>query len=318
METKILKRIIAKSKIPDFMEALVDRLSLTDLQSLLLEVYRKRTAKLRPANLLKSYNTNRFVQSSPVEPKKFLEFDSLAFKILPDDFEGLELSPVSPLGNNSIIAPVDQNNIITTIRNSEVCADSTNLLALECARRRKIELSKNTRSKQQIKLSASHRLIRGQLFDEPTAFPHFRVFSLCTAGSDEGFFRFEFRSLLEHVNFYLDLSKAAEKIGYKYKNIQVNITPFNQNIKEKFEAEIFNPISERHPEVELNFDKDKSNKINYYSTCRFQIHIRDKQDQNYLIVDGGFTDWTQQLLSNKKERLLISGFGTERFILVFG
>jgi len=35
-------------------------------------------------------------------------------------------------------------------------------------------------------------------------------------------------------------------------------------------------------------------------------------------VDGGFTDWTQQLLSNRKERLLISGMGSERFVFCFG
>jgi hypothetical protein len=31
------------------------------------------------------------------------------------------------------------------------------------------------------------------------------------------------------------------------------------------------------------------------------------------LVDGGFTTWTQQPLSNRKERLLISGLGIERF-----
>ena len=30
------------------------------------------------------------------------------------------------------------------------------------------------------------------------------------------------------------------------------------------------------------------------------------------LVDGGFVDWTQRLLSDRKERLLISGIGTER------
>ena len=29
------------------------------------------------------------------------------------------------------------------------------------------------------------------------------------------------------------------------------------------------------------------------------------------IADGGFVDWTQQLLGSKKERLLIAGFGME-------
>jgi hypothetical protein len=29
------------------------------------------------------------------------------------------------------------------------------------------------------------------------------------------------------------------------------------------------------------------------------------------LVDGGFVDWTQKLLGNKKERLLISGTGID-------
>ena len=48
------------------------------------------------------------------------------------------------------------------------------------------------------------------------------------------------------------------------------------------------------------------------------MYARDKIDTDYFLVDGGFTDWTQQLLSNRKERLLISGMGSERFVSVFG
>jgi hypothetical protein len=35
------------------------------------------------------------------------------------------------------------------------------------------------------------------------------------------------------------------------------------------------------------------------------------------LIDGGFTTWTQLLLSNRKERLLISGLGTERLCSQF-
>ena len=34
-------------------------------------------------------------------------------------------------------------------------------------------------------------------------------------------------------------------------------------------------------------------------------------------VDGGVTNWTQQLFSNQKERLFISGIGAERACSVF-
>jgi hypothetical protein len=48
------------------------------------------------------------------------------------------------------------------------------------------------------------------------------------------------------------------------------------------------------------------------------MYARDQVGTDYFIVDGGFTDWTQQLLSNRKERLLISGMGSERFVSLFG
>jgi hypothetical protein len=35
------------------------------------------------------------------------------------------------------------------------------------------------------------------------------------------------------------------------------------------------------------------------------------------LIDGGFTTWTQQLLSNRKKRLLISGLGVERLCSQF-
>ena len=43
----------------------------------------------------------------------------------------------------------------------------------------------------------------------------------------------------------------------------------------------------------------------------------DFREGNYTdgsFGDGGFTDWTAQLLGNRKERLLISGYGVERLI----
>ena len=48
-----------------------------------------------------------------------LEFDRLAHSVLPASFELLELSPVCSLGTNSIVAPVDQDKAVTTIRNTE-------------------------------------------------------------------------------------------------------------------------------------------------------------------------------------------------------
>jgi hypothetical protein len=50
---------------------------------------------------------------------------------------------------------------------------------------------------------------------------------------------------------------------------------------------------------------------------RFQIYARDMQGTEYMLGDGGFTDWTLQLLSDRHERLLTSGIATERIATLF-
>jgi|GEM_PF-7063181 len=51
--------------------------------------------------------------------------------------------------------------------------------------------------------------------------------------------------------------------------------------------------------------------MSYYQNGCFKISAQNSNGQIYPLVDGGFTDWTQQLVSSKKERLLVSGVGTE-------
>jgi hypothetical protein len=36
------------------------------------------------------------------------------------------------------------------------------------------------------------------------------------------------------------------------------------------------------------------------------------QSEDVQLVDGGFVDWTQRLLGDAKERLLVSGAGSDR------
>lgn len=44
----------------------------------------------------------------------------------------------------------------------------------------------------------------------------------------------------------------------------------------------------------------------------FHIHATGGASEAVQLVDGGFTGWSAALLSDRKERLLISGIGTER------
>ena len=49
---------------------------------------------------------------------------------------------------------------------------------------------------------------------------------------------------------------------------------------------------------------------NYYKGVQYKVVIEHK-GQQFDIGDGGFVDWTQQLLQNKKERMFTTGIGVE-------
>lgn len=161
---KIVERIEQEAGLPGLAAILAERLTPTDLQSLLLEVYRLRSSQLPPSAIMTNYETNRFVRPSAVSAIQFLKWEQVALSQLPQEFEALVLSPVCPLGTNSVVAAIDQNWAVATVRNTEVVSDSTNVLALECAVRRRELLRSNPRSTEPVHLATSHRLLRAQHF----------------------------------------------------------------------------------------------------------------------------------------------------------
>jgi len=313
MDDPILRRILNQAAVPLLWETLASRLSMTDLQSLLLAVYRERAAAVRPRDVLTRFNANAFVRPACVPPCRFLELDRLAFELLPPGFESLELSPLCPLGTHGAIAPISQNNVVTTIRNTEVCADATNVLALECARRRAGRASAPV-----VRLCANHRQVRGQRFNEPGAYQHFRVFAMTTAGRDTGDYRFETDVLVEQVDFHLRLLDAARSLpGLKPSNIRAAFAVHEEAHRNWVRDRIMAELAARHPGCRIDWASDPYSGRGYYTLLRFMIEAVAPGGDMFLIADGGFTDWTRRLLSDHKERLLISGIGTERLLSCF-
>ena len=128
---KILERLQRKAGVPGLLDALSERLSPSELTSLMLEVYRRQARKRTPAQVLADYERDRFVRPSRVDVPRLLEWEQVALSSLPDGFELVELAPVCPIGTSSVVAGVDQNWSVATSRNSEVVSDATNVLALE-------------------------------------------------------------------------------------------------------------------------------------------------------------------------------------------
>ena len=319
MSDPMLERIQREAGIPELIDTLVERLAPTDLQSLLLEVYRRRVVGVHPSQLLERYERDRFVRPSELAPGVLAEVDRLALSLLPDHYTAVELSPVCPLGTNATVATVDQNKVVTTIRNTEVVADATNVLALECASRRRLLLRLDPRNLERVRLCASHRVVRGQAYQSaPGVFPHFRLLGLCIAGRDEGSFQFETTSLVEHISFYLKLLREVSRLGYMTHRLRVTLTDLEQGRREQaLVSQVLRPLMDNHPGVLFELDPNRQTGRGYYIGACFHVYATNVAGTEFELIDGGFTTWTQQVLSNSKERLLISGLGTERLCSSF-
>jgi hypothetical protein len=294
MVNGLIERIIRESGVPDLLEVLAERLEPTDLQSILLEVYRRRAHNVTPARLLEQYETNRFVAPSLVDPRRLVEIERRAWEMLPAGYAPIDLAPVCPLGTTAAVATVHQHKVLTTIRNTEVVADTSNLLALEAAvRRRKQRL-------EPVLLAASQRVTRAQVFEGAKSFAHFRLLALVAAGRDTGSFSFETSRLSEQLSYF---RKLLYELGFV--RVRTAITPLSDVPVERIVETL----------AECQLDPTRESGRGYYRDVCFKIYATDQTGDEIEVGDGGMVDWTQQLLADRKERLLIGALGVERLCL---
>jgi hypothetical protein len=280
----IVDRIVRESGVPDLVEVLAERLAPTDLQSLLLAVYRRRAARLAPSDVLAHYERSRLFRPTSLDA----ELDRLASSLLPAEYEVLELSPIAPLGTVSALTGLSQDAALATARGTEVVSDATNVLALETALRRRQNRTGTVR------LAASQRVLRTQAPDEPGVHPHFRLLALVAGGRER-----ETTLLLEQLDFYVRLLAAAGAGKISVRLTVLDGAPELVGVLEE--------LRERDADVDVGVDPAREHGRGYYTTACFDVRADDTS-----MVDGGFVDWTQRLLSDRKERLLISGAGVER------
>ena len=314
-----LHRVVRAAGVPDLVEALTERLSPTDLQTLLLEVYRRRAAAVTPSRLLARYEDNRFVVRSPVDPLDLARLEASAHdRLAAHGISSLALSPVTPLGTNTAIAPVDQYKVLTTIRNTEVVSDATNVLALECAVRRRAHLRGDPRSRDRVRLGATHRVTRAQPFEGRGTMAHFALLSLCTAGRDEGSLRFETSALAEQIVVHLDVLDRVRDVGCQVADVRVSVTDLTAGRhRSVLREQVVDRLAADHPDVSIGFDDERQHGVGYYIDACFEIHARTPDGAELSISDGGLTRWIAALLDNAKERLAISALGIERLLAEF-
>jgi hypothetical protein len=306
------ERLRREAGVPDLVEVLAERLAPSDLQSLLLEVYARLASKVRPAQLLQQHEQNRFVAPSPVDARLLTEVDRVAWALLPEGYLPIELSPLCPLGTNSAIATVSQNKVVSTTRNTEAVADSTNVLALESAARRR-QQSRGKAERSPVLLATSQRVTRAQVFQGARSWAHFRLLTLSAAGRDVGGFRFESAQLVEQIGFQISLLQELATGNRGYSSIRVAVTDFTSGrIQPQLETGVLAPLSARWPDVQVHLDPGRTAGRGYYDAACFKLFAREPSGEEIELGDGGTVDWTAKLLSNRKERLVISGLGVER------
>jgi hypothetical protein len=313
---KIIERIEREAGVQGLTALLAERLEPTDLQSLLLQVYRRRGERRPPFAVLADYQANRFVRPARVSPVRLTAWEQVCWAELPPEFEPVALSPVCPLGTCAAIAPVDANWSVATVRNTEVVSDSTNVLALECALRRREMQRAKPRSIGAVHLAATHRVLRGQHYDRPELVPHFHLFALCSAGRDSAGQAFEVSALGLHACFYLRALRAF--LGPTVP-LALTVTDFETAPRGvALEAQVLAPIRQEFAGVDCRIDPERTSGRGYYPGFCFHICATSPAGRQLELVDGGAVDWTQKLLSDAKERLVISGIGSERVCSEFG
>jgi hypothetical protein len=295
----LLAQIEEKAGLPGLIDQLNERLSGSEVNTLLLELFRRRTGELSAPQVLQQFGTNRFVRPSAIDQLHYLEYDAALIRRAKEmGFTAVQLSPLAPLGTCSALGPVDQNNVVTALRGAEVVADATNVLALQVA-----QDTKKSRSKEPIQYCTVHRHVRSQALTMPWHTAHFGIFCAVTGGFDTGSFGFELAALRDHIDLYLALLKdqfSPQDLALRL-YFKEDVPAFRKLLEAQW-ATLPGGMT-----LEL---KGPGEGTAYYSQVQFKFFAR-LGDGEINLIDGGFVGWSQKLLQNRKHRLLISGAGTD-------
>ena len=195
------------------------------------------------------------------------------------------------------MGPVHQNRIVSTVRSSEVVSDPCNVLALEAALRRRAGVD-------QVHLASCHRVLRAQQFVESGAFAHFVIFALVSSARDSGSARTEAKLLIMHLRFWQQI--LDELLGSAWGRFAYTLIG-NQSRGHR----LTDMIQSGLPDAPLTEYPERTQGIGYYDTAAFKIMAKSEADE-LEIGDGGFVGWTAELISDAKERCLISCVAPKR------
>jgi hypothetical protein len=241
------------------------------------------------------WERDRFVCPAYIDQRTLNQLDGYLLRAAAA-YEGIELSPLAPLGACSAIALASQNKIVSTVRGTEVVADPTNLLALESARRLRADPS------QTVKLATNHRCVRAQQVpDQPGFAAHFRLFCMTSAGRERQDHGLLVEFLSEHIEIQLRALDLLEQHGYVFPDriVRVLAAADRRALGERIADAVSAPVT---LEI-LTHD--------YYDGLRFMISARAASGDHMPLIDGGSFDWLRELTSNNRLVFVASALGSQ-------
>jgi hypothetical protein len=303
-----IDRIAGRLGEADLAQRLASDLSASDLSTFLLEVVRARASRIAPIDVLRRYRTDRFSRPGTASFPSLRAVEDALIEAVPEGWGWIVPSPVVPFAAHAALGDVPQDWVVTTVRADEVAADPTVALALEAAAARSDSSTRRSGGRQ--RLATIQRVLRAQLYRSPDAFAHFTIGGLVTAGRSQAGNQFDVDALNEHLGVYVaTVSAIVDSVELV---VSVADTSDGQRLLESVRNRWAGESN-----VRVEQDPKRLTLQRYYRRACFKINavIAGRAIE---FGDGGFTDWTERLLDDRHERLLISGAGLDRLALAIG
>ena len=280
----------------------------SDFNSLLLKLHQMQAVSVTPTDIVKAFQSNRFSVPSEIDPIAYhlLEAELLTLA-RESEIKSVLLSPVAPFACCSAFGCVDQNNVISAVRGTEVVSDPTNMLAIIIAGLLK---KKEIDNRNPVHYCSTMRVVRAQVF--PTRrgyYSHFGIFSIVSSGKDSGSYKCEKNLLAKQLTYYRKL--LVEKYDAKLSVVLRKRRGYTNG--DRLYESMAEMVNDELPGVPVSLDPEYEEN-NYYKGIHFTIYM-EKGHECVEIGDGGFVSWTQQMTGNKKERCLVSGIGLDRLLI---
>jgi hypothetical protein len=283
-------------------EQLAAQLPGSTLQSVLLEVMSRRAAARSPADVLSQFARDGFCRPAAVDQRTSVAIDGHLLAAA-DGFEAIELSPVAPLAACSSVALTAQHRVLSALRGTEIVADPTNVLALECALRLRA-------GQAPAHFATSQRVIRAQPVPKlPGYAPHFRIFVLASGGVEAQGHGFTEAAVTRHVQTLLAALHRLEDHGYAFgaRHVDLLATPERAQLADRIAAGLTDTTVHRKP-LEHKY---------YSGGLRYVVWVTAPDNTAVPLADGGTFDWLAQLTSNRRAVYVASGIGAQLIAIRF-